>query len=132
MGATAFQKGLGGVHALAHPIGAHFNVHHGLANAIFLPYVMAANREAIADKLVPLMRLLHLPSTDFSVLMDWALEFRGALGIPNTLAEIDLGEEHAEEMGALAHADPVAGGNPIALSVADYTAIFRNAVNGTI
>ncbi len=132
MGATAFQKGLGGVHALAHPIGAHFNVHHGLANAIFLPYVMAANREAIADKSVPLMRLLDLPSTGFSALMDWVLEFREALGIPHTLTEIDLGDEHAEDMGALAHADPVAGGNPIPLSVADYTAIFRNAVNGTI
>ncbi len=132
MGATAFQKGLGGVHALAHPIGAHFNVHHGLANAIFLPYVMVANREAIADKVVPLMRLLDLPSTDFGALLDWVLEFRNVLGIPHTLAEIDLAEDQAEEMGALAFADPVSGGNPIPLSVADYTAIFRNAVNGAI
>ncbi|MBT6384489.1 MAG: iron-containing alcohol dehydrogenase [Alphaproteobacteria bacterium] len=132
MGATAFQKGLGAVHALAHPIGAHFNVHHGLANAIFLPYVMQANRSAIADKVVPLARLMNLPTANFDGLLDWVLQFRDQLGIPHTLADIDLGEDQAEKMGALAHADPVAGGNPISLGVADYTEIFRNAVNGKI
>ncbi len=130
MGATAFQKGLGGVHALAHPIGAHFDVHHGLANAIFLPYVMAANRAAIADKIPPLVRLLDLPGGDFDALLDWVLRFRERLGIPHTLSEIGLGEELAEQMGALAHADPVSGGNPIRLSVEDYVEVFRNAVTG--
>jgi len=132
MGATAFQKGLGGVHALAHSIGANFGIHHGLANGIFLPYVMQANRKAIEDKVVPLARLLNLPSADFVGLLDWVLKFRQRLAIPHTLADIDLGEDRAEEMGALAHSDPVAGGNPIALSAADYTAIYRNAVNGEI
>jgi alcohol dehydrogenase class IV len=132
MGATAFQKGLGGVHALAHPIGANFGIHHGLANAIFLPYVMQANRKAIEDKVVPLARLLNLPSPDFTGLLDWVLKFRQRLEIPHTLADIDLGEDRAEEMGGLAHSDPVAGGNPIALSVADYTAIYRNALKGII
>ncbi len=132
MGATAFQKGLGAVHALAHPIGAHFNVHHGLANAIFLPYVMQANRAAIADKIVPLARLMGLASADFGGLLDWVLDFRSRLKIPHTLAEIDLNEDQADLMGELAHADPVAGGNPIALEVADYQQIFRNAVNGKI
>jgi len=132
MGATAFQKGLGGVHALAHPIGAHFGVHHGLANAIFLPYVMQANRDAIADKVVPLTRLLGLAQTDFGGLLDWVLDFRARLGIPHTLVEIDISEDSADQMGALAHADPVSGGNPVALSVADYTAIFRRAVTGEV
>lgn len=132
MGATAFQKGLGGVHALAHPIGAHFGVHHGLANAIFLPYVMQANRAAIADKIVPLTRLLGLAQPDFDGLLDWVLAFRARLGIPHSLAEMDITADSAEEMGALAHADPVSGGNPIALSVADYTAIFRRAVAGEV
>ena len=132
MGATAFQKGLGGVHALAHPIGAHFGVHHGLANAIFLPYVMQANRAAIADKIVPLTRLLGLAQPDFNGLLDWVLAFRARLGIPHSLAEMDITADSAEEMGALAHADPVSGGNPIALSVADYTAIFRRAVAGEV
>ena len=132
MGATAFQKGLGAVHALAHPIGAHFNVHHGLANAIFLPYVMQANRAAIADKVIPLARLMGLASADFDGLLDWVLNFRSRLKIPHTLAEIDLNEDQAELMGELAHADPVAGGNPIALEVADYQQIYRNAVNGKI
>ncbi len=132
MGATAFQKGLGAVHALAHPIGAHFNVHHGLANAIFLPYVMQANRAAIADKVIPLARLMGLASADFDGLLDWVLNFRSRLKIPHTLAEIDLNEDQADLMGELAYADPVAGGNPIALEVADYQQIYRNAVNGKI
>ena len=132
MGATAFQKGLGGVHALAHPIGAQFDVHHGLANAIVLPYVMRANGPAIAEKIVPLARLLGLPSANFDGLLAWVLEFRRTLGIPHSLAEIGLSEGRAEEMGALAHADPVAGGNPIALTVADFVAIYRNAVTGAI
>ena len=132
MGATAFQKGLGGVHALAHPIGAHFGVHHGLANAIFLPYVMQANRAAIEDTVAPLIRMLDLPQSNFDGLLDWVLEFRATLGIPHGLAEIGLSEGHAAEMGALAYADPVAGGNPIPLSVEDYTRIFRKAVSGEI
>jgi alcohol dehydrogenase class IV len=132
MGATAFQKGLGGVHALAHPIGAHFGVHHGLANAIFLPYVMAANRAAIGEKIMPLTRLLDLPQAGFDGLLSWVLDFRARLGIPHSLAEIDISADSAEEMGALAHADPVSVGNPIALSAADYTAIFRRAVEGEI
>lgn len=132
MGATAFQKGLGGVHALAHPIGAHFDVHHGLANAIFLPYVMRANRPAIEDRMQPLARLLDLPGGDFDAVLAWVLDFRQRLGIPHSLAEIGLGEDRAEEMGALAHADPVAGGNPLPLGVEDYVRLYREAVNGEI
>ena len=132
MGATAFQKGLGGVHALAHTIGAHFGVHHGLANAIFLPYVIQANRSAITDKVVLLARLLNLTPGDFDAFLDWVLHFRAQLGIPHTLAEIDLSEDQAEEMGILAHGDPVSGGNPVPLSVGDYVTIFRNAVTGKL
>jgi alcohol dehydrogenase class IV len=132
MGATAFQKGLGAVHALAHPIGAHFGVHHGLANAIFLPYVVLANRDAIAQKVVPLTRLLNLPGTDVDGLLDWLLAFRRDLEIPHTLSQIGLSDDLAAEMGALAHADPVAGGNPVALSREDYVDLFRDAVAGTL
>lgn len=132
MGATAFQKGLGGVHALAHPIGAHFDVHHGLANAIFLPYVMQANRPAIAERMPPLMRLLGLRDEKFATLLDWVLAFRERLGIPHSLSEIGLDAARAEEMGALAHADPVAAGNPQPLSVADYVRLFADAVDGRL
>lgn len=132
MGATAFQKGLGAVHALAHPIGAHFDVHHGLANAIFLPYVMQANRPAISEKIKPLARLLGIPEGNFSNLLDWIVDFRTRLGIPHTLAEIGLPENSAEEMGTLAFHDPVSIGNPIPLSSDDYIAIFRNAFNGQL
>ena len=132
MGATSFQKGLGGVHALAHTIGAHFGVHHGLANAIFLPYVIQANRSAITDKVALLARLLNLQRGDFDAFLDWVLQFRAQLGIPHTLAEIGLSEDQAEKMGTLAYDDPVSGGNPISLSVGDYITIFRKAVRGKL
>ena len=132
MGATSFQKGLGGVHALAHTIGAHFGVHHGLANAIFLPYVIQANRTAITDKAALLARLLNLQRGDFDAFLDWVLQFRAQLGIPHTLAEIGLSENQAENMGTLAHDDPVSVGNPISLSVGDYVTIFRKAVRGKL
>jgi len=132
MGATAFQKGLGGVHALAHTIGAHFGVHHGLANAIFLPYVIQANRSAITDKVALLARLLNLKRGDVDTFLDWVLQFRAQLGIPHTLAEIGLSEDQAKTMGALAHGDPVSEGNPVPLSSRDYRNIFRNAVTGKL
>ena len=132
MGATAFQKGVGGVHALAHTIGAHFGVHHGLANAIFLPYVIQANRSAITDKVTLLARLLNLKREDVATFLDWVLQFRAQLGIPHTLAEIDLSEDQAAKMGALAHDAPVSDGNPIPLSVGDYVSIFGKAVTGKL
>jgi alcohol dehydrogenase class IV len=132
MGATAFQKGLGGVHALAHTIGAHFGVHHGLANAIFLPYVIRANRSVIADKVELLARVLDLAPGDFDAFLDWVLQFRNRLGIPHTLAEIDVPGEQAERMGGLAYRDPVSAGNPIPLSAEDYATIYRNAYTGEL
>src|SRR6202020_1596734 len=88
MGATAFQKGLGGVHAIAHPVGSWFNTHHGLTNAVILPYVMTYNRNAIADKAAVITRVLDLPVRGFEGFLGWVLEFRRELGIPHSLAEI--------------------------------------------
>ncbi|RBH44482.1 alcohol dehydrogenase, partial [Pseudomonas sp. MWU13-2860] len=88
MGATAFQKGLGGVHALAHPIGAVFDTHHGLANAVLLPYVLVRNRPAIAERLSAAARYLGLADASFDGFLTWVLQLRAGLGIPHTLAEI--------------------------------------------
>lgn len=132
MGAVAFQKGLGGVHALAHPIGALFDVHHGLANAVLLPYVMRANREAIAPRMEVLGRMLGLSRPDFDGLFRWVLAFREALGIPNSLKEIGLDAARAEDIGAMAAADPSAGGNPVDIDGAGYGAIYRRAVRGDL
>lgn len=130
MGAVAFQKGLGGVHALAHPIGAVYDTHHGLTNAVLLPYVMRHNRAAIAPRMALLARVLDLPGQGFDAVLDWTLAFRKSLKIPHTLAEIGVDAARAAEIGEMAARDPSAGGNPCPVDAAALTAIFKAAVAG--
>ena len=85
MGATAFQKALGAIHALSHPVGALYDTHHGLTNAVFMPYVLAFNRPAIEDKIARLAAYLGLAPT-FDAFLAWVLELRAEIGIPHTLA----------------------------------------------
>jgi alcohol dehydrogenase class IV len=132
MGATAFQKGLGGVHAIAHPVGSFFNTHHGLTNAIVLPYVMAFNRAAIAAKCDVIARVLDLPTRGYEGLYAWVLALRRELGIAHTLAEIGVSADKAAIIGAEAAIDPSASGNPIPVSAADLERIFRAAVAGQL
>ena len=132
MGATAFQKGLGGVHAIAHPVGSFFDTHHGLTNAVILPYVMVHNREAIAAGMQHLARVLDLPQAGFDGVLGWVLEFRQALGIPPTLAQIGVDTHNAAVIGVEAAADPSAGGNPLPLDAATLERIFRAAVAGDL
>ncbi|KMN83920.1 alcohol dehydrogenase [Chromobacterium sp. LK11] len=132
MGATAFQKGLGGVHALAHPIGAVFDTHHGLANAVLLPYVLVRNRPAIAERLSAAARYLGLADAGFDGFLAWVLQLRAGLGIPHTLAEIGIGADAAADIGRMAKADPSDGGNPLPLSADDYRAIFLAAQQGML
>jgi alcohol dehydrogenase class IV len=132
MGATAFQKGLGGVHAIAHPVGSFFDTHHGLTNAVILPYVMVHNRAAITDKMVTVARLLNLPNPGFESVLAWALDFRRQLKIPHTLAEIGVNANNAAVIGAEAAVDPSAGGNPVALDATVLERLFRSAVAGDL
>ncbi len=132
MGATAFQKGLGGVHALAHPIGAVFDTHHGLANAILLPYVLVRNQEAIAERLGAAARYLGLADSSFDGFLNWVLSLRKALNIPHTLADISIPLDQADAIGLMAKNDPSDGGNPVQLTAADYANIYRAAVAGTL
>ena len=132
MGATAFQKGLGAMHALAHPLGALYNAHHGLLNAILMPYVLQANRPAIAPRLNRLARYLELPQGGFAGVLDWVLEMRAQLGIPLTLAAIGIDDRDAERVGRMAALDAAAGGNPIPFDAARYAALLREAVQGRL
>ena len=132
MGATAFQKGLGGVHALAHPIGAIFDTHHGLTNAVLLPYVVHKNESAIREKCDAIGRYLNLKTAGFSGFLDWVLQFREDLMIPHTLRDLKIDTSRAEEIAKMAKADPSDGGNPKELSIADYREIFVNAVEGRL
>ena len=132
MGATAFQKGLGGVHAIAHPVGAHFNTHHGLTNAVLLPYVITYNRPAIEGKVAVIARLLDLKGEPFGALLDWVLGFRRRLKIPQTLADIGVPAASAELIGREAALDPSAPSNPQPADAAAYARIFRAAVKGDL
>lgn len=130
MGATAFQRGLGAMHALAHPIGALYDAHHGLLNAILMPYVLEANREAITPVIERLNRYLGLEQAGFDGFMDWVLTLRAELGIPSTLGEIGIAPDQAERIGAMAAEDPSAASNPIAFSAEQYARLCRQAITG--
>ena len=82
MGATAFQKGLGAIHSLSHPVGAVYDTHHGLTNAVVMPYVLEFNREAIEEKMVRLAAWLGLPNPSFKSVMSWVIALRKEIGIP--------------------------------------------------
>ncbi len=132
MGATAFQKGLGGVHALAHPLGAIYDKHHGLLNAILLPYVLVRNKSLISDKLSHIARCLNLKNNNFDSFLNWLLEFRSSLGIPDDLNSIGINTDKRKLIGQLASIDPTASGNPISFTAEQYREIFINAVNGKL
>jgi len=132
MGATAFQKGLGGVHALAHPLGALYDKHHGLLNAILLPYVLVANQSAIKKKLSHLCQCLDLRDYSFDGFLQFILEFRKVLRIPSDLQSIDITADKAELIGKLAYQDAASMGNPILFTPEQYADIFTNAVTGNL
>ncbi|WP_321505523.1 iron-containing alcohol dehydrogenase [Breoghania sp.] len=132
MGATAFQKGLGAIHSLSHPVGAIYNTHHGLTNAVFMPYVLMQNRAAIEAKMGRLSAFLELPKPGFDGFLDWVMEMRSNLAIPHTLAELGLNSDKADLIAEMAVVDPTAGGNPVELTVEGARAIFDAAMSGTL
>ena len=131
MGATAFQRGLGAMHALAHPLGAVYDAHHGLLNAILMPYVLKANQSAIDEKIARLAGYIGIESS-FSGFLDWVLTLRGRIGIPHTLSSVIEQDEVFSQIGEMAIVDPSAGGNPIAFSAGEYQAILDDAYHGRL
>jgi alcohol dehydrogenase class IV len=132
MGATAFQKGLGAMHSLSHPCGANLNTHHGLTNAVVMPYVLAWNRQAIEGKLARLAAYLNLEEHSFGGVLDWVLELRRTIGIPNTLADIGVGVEHASAFAPQAFADPSTGGNPVPVDAKQFEQLYLNCIRGEL
>jgi alcohol dehydrogenase class IV len=130
-GATAFQRGLGAMHALAHPLGALYGVHHGLLNAVLMPYVLAANRPAIDAEAAYLARCLAL-GDHAEDLLAWVISLRGQIGIPSTLAEAGVPTDEIAGVARMAVEDPSAGTNPIAFTAADYAAILQKALAGDL
>jgi len=131
MGATAFQKGLGAMHALAHPVGAIYNTHHGMTNAVVMPYVLAFNREAVAVKLARLAAYIGEPAS-YEGFLAWVLDLRRAVGVPHTLAEFGVPLDRIDELSAMSIVDPTAGGNPVALTLEGAKALYQAAHTGTL
>jgi len=132
MGATAFQKGLGAMHALAHPLGARYNAHHGLLNAILMPYVLQANRSAIAGKLTDLARALDIANPSFDAFFERVMVLRGQIEIPERLLDIGIDATESVLIGELAVLDPPAATNPVTFSAGQYSALFCDAVEGNL
>lgn len=132
MGAAAFQKGLGAVHSVSHAVGALYGTHHGLTNAIVLPYVLVHNADVLGEKARTAAQVLGLAKPGFDSLLKALLKLRKTTGIPHALAEIGVDEARAEEIGGLAHDDPTRSGNPKPVTAAELQAIFRAAVRGAL
>ena len=131
MGATAFQKGLGAIHALSHPVGALYGTHHGMTNAVFMPYVLAFNRAAVAERLGRLAGYLGLAPT-FDAFAQWVLDLRASVGVPHTLAGLKVDGARAELIADMAIVDPTAGGNPVELTRDAALKIFDAALTGRV
>ncbi|WP_404863170.1 iron-containing alcohol dehydrogenase [Georhizobium sp. MAB10] len=131
MGATAFQKGLGGIHALSHPVGALYDTHHGMTNAVFMPYVLVENREAIETKIARLAAFLGMEAS-FDAFLDAVLKLRKTLDVPHTLGDFKVGTDKRDQIADMAIVDPTAGGNPIELTRERALSIFDRAVDGSL
>ena len=132
MGSIAFQKGLGAIHSLSHPVGAMYNTHHGLTNAVFMPYVLRRNKKFIEEKIISLSRYLNLEDQTFEGFMNWILYLRKELSIPHTLKELIQDDSKFEEMSKMAKNDPSTGGNPITLEIKDFYNLYKDSFSGIL
>ena len=132
MWSIAFQKGLGAIHSLSHPVGALYNTHHGLTNAVFVPYVLKVNKEVIENKLTSLSRYIGLPKQSFDGFMEWVLYLRESLKIPHTLKDLIREDINFQQMSKMALADPSTGGNPLKLNESDFLKLYQDSYEGKL
>ena len=132
MGSAAFQKGLGAIHSLSHPVNGKFNVHHGLSNAIFMPYVLTFNKSSIENKIISICDYLNL-NKSFDSFLDWILKLRNNLNIPHKLSEVmDCSNIDLEELSLMAYEDPSTGGNPKEISKQDLKEMYKKSISGEL
>ena len=132
MGSTAFQKGLGAIHSLSHPVNALFNVHHGLSNAIFMPYVLTFNKNEISERIVSICDYLGLEKS-FDSFVKWILDFRKEFNIPHKLSEVvDKDKMDLDKLSEMAFNDPSTSGNPKKLTKADMKVMYEHSISGNL
>tara|TARA_B100000965_G_scaffold394454_1_gene406697 strand:+ start:440 stop:1603 length:1164 start_codon:yes stop_codon:yes gene_type:complete len=133
MGSTAFQKGLGAIHSLSHPVNALNNIHHGLSNAIFMPYVLTFNRNVIEQRIIKVCEYLDLKKKSFDGFLEWVLNLRKELNIPHKLSEV-INEKNfdIERLSKMALEDPSTSGNPKKLTVDDMRDMYNHSMVGNL
>ena len=133
MGSTAFQKGLGAIHSLSHPVNALNNIHHGLSNAIFMPYVLTYNKDMIKDKIIKVCEYLEIEEKSFNGFLNWILDLRKKLEIPHKLSDvIDENNFELDRLSKMAFNDPSTGGNPIKLTEKDMRILYQHSMSGEL
>ena len=133
MGSTAFQKGLGAIHSLSHPVNALNNVHHGLSNAIFMPYVLTFNKDVIEERIIKICEYLEFKNKSFEEFLNWVLDLRKQLDIPHKLSEVIKEQDFdIERLSKMALEDPSTGGNPKKLSVDDMKVMYEHSMSGKL
>ena len=133
MGSTAFQKGLGAIHSLSHPVNALNNIHHGLSNAIFMPYVLTFNKNVIEKKIIKICDYLELHDRSFEGFINWVLDLRKKLDMPHKLSEvIDEKDFDLDRLSKMALADPSTGGNPKKLTEEDMKLMYQHSMSGKL
>ena len=128
MGAIAFQKGLGVVHSMAHPLSALLDTHHGLANAVNIPYGMEFNIEGCEDKFRRIARTLELKTETGADVVDYLFELNSRINIPHKLRDIGVKQEHIETLSDLAFADFAHPNNPKPVSREDFKRLYLKAL----
>ena len=132
MGSTAFQKGLGAIHSLSHPVNAQFNVHHGLSNAIFMPYVLTFNKKEISEKIVSICDYLDLKKS-FNSFIQWVMELRTELNMPHKLSDVvDKKKIDLDKLSDMAFKDPSTCGNPKKLTKDNMKTMYKHSISGKL
>ena len=132
MGSTAFQKGLGAIHSLSHPVNSKFNIHHGLSNAIFMPYVLSFNKSEIEHKILEICDYLNL-NKSFDSFLEWILDLRKELNIPHKLSDVmDCNNINLDELSLMAFEDPSTGGNPKKINQKDLKEMYEKSISGNL
>jgi len=132
MGSTAFQKGLGAIHSLSHPVNAQFNLHHGLSNAIFMPYVLTYNKKEISEKIVSICDYLNLEKK-FDSFVNWIIKLRRDVKIPHKLSDVlEIDKINLDKLSQMALEDPSTAGNPKKLTKEDMKIMYEHSLSGKL
>ena len=132
MGSTAFQKGLGAIHSLSHPVNAQFDIHHGLSNAIFMPYVLTFNKSSVENRISSICDYLNLDK-NFESFLSWILDLRKKLNIPHKLSDVvDIDKINLNKLSKMAFEDPSTQTNPKKITIDDMKILYEHSISGKL